>query len=149
MRLWKGIDEEHNGNFGVMTLFVESVNPDIDIIESVLNENKDIKALYFGAGETEVQQFDFLKKLGNLKEQYGVITLLEFSYEDIVTKDVRLYFDYTILRINVNKLARNEQIKVRTDNFVYIYPLTEFRVNSLITLHNGQYLEDIELYNEE
>lgn len=149
MRIWKGIDEEHNGNFGVMTLFIESVNPDIAVVESVLEENKDVRALYFGAGEIDVQQFEFLPKLKRLKEQVGMKIILECSYENIVSKNVRLYFDQIVLRLHIPQIVGTERIKVRTDNFVYIYPLPQFSVNSTIMLRNGQYFEDVELYNKE
>lgn len=148
MRIWKGIDEEHNGNVGRMTLFIESANPDLNIVESVLQYHTDVKALYFGAGEVDVLGFDFITKLTALKKSYNVLFLLECSYENAVKYDIRSYFDFVIMRIKMDSIFGNEQLKLRTKERIYIKNVVEFESNSLSTLNDGQYINDIELYND-
>ena len=149
MRIWKGIDAEHNSNVGKMTLFVESENPDLAVVELILKQHPDIKAIYFGAGEVDILQFTFINKLHALRKRYGILLLMECSYDNMITYDIRSYFDVVVLRIPVDSIYGNEQIKLRTGTQVYIRGINDFKNNSLATLKNGQYLNDIELYKDE
>ena len=69
MRVWYGIDKEFNPMYGKLTLFVESKNPDVDVIVSLLDyyDDLDIKCIYFGAGEVDIENWDFIKELYKLR----------------------------------------------------------------------------------
>ena len=146
MRLWCGKDVEYNPGYGIMTLFVESNNPDIDKIVNILSDNDyNIGIIYFGAGEVDIKNWEFLSDLHKLSDIY--IVALESSAS--VPDEVINMFDFVIFRMCIPKISNNVYIKCRTDTEVGITNSLNFRVNSLMGLSDGQYSGDIEIYKEE
>ena len=147
MRIWKGIEQEHNGNFGISTLFVESENPCLPIIENILNNDRNINVVYFGAGEIDITDWKFISDLQEFKMKYGVDVVLECSLVNL-PNDYSV-FDKCVIRIAINNVLCNAEIKLRTKNTVYICGINRFKSNSINSVVDGMYSEDILLYDEE
>ncbi len=149
MRIWYGVDREHNPSYGLMTLFVESTNPDIDKIVIIMSNlivvhKIGIECVYFGAGEVNIVDWNFLDRLYEISDSFKVV--IESS--EILPQYVINYFDAVILRLPVSRIADNVYIKYRTDISVGIIKASKFEVNSLYDLRNGQYSCDTEIYND-
>lgn len=146
MRIWYGIDVEHNLSYGHMTLFVESENPDIDkILNILLESNLGIEYVYFGAGEVDIKNWDFLDKLSEIADAF--IVGLETSIP--ISPAVMHYFDFIIFRLPIPKVSDKIYIKYRADSEVGIAKLDRFLSTSLLDLRGGQYKGDVEIYREE
>ena len=146
MRMWYGIDREHNPSYGLMTLFVESDNPDIDIIVKVLSEcNVGIDCVYFGAGEVDILNWEFLNELYKISDAFKV----GVESSEPVPAYFGKYFDFVILRLPVFYVSRNVYIKYRSDTSVGICNAVNFTNNSLEDLKDGKYSCDVEVYNDE
>ena len=143
--MWYGIDREYSPVHGLMTLFVESNNPDIDTVIQVLSElNVDIECIYFGAGEVDITNWEFIDSLYKLSDTFKVVVE---SFK-LVPQYATQYFDAVILRLPVSCASKNTYIKYRSNMTVGIMKASEFKCNSLFDLQDGQYSCDIEVYNE-
>lgn len=143
MRIWIGKDVEHNPSYGKMTLFVESSNPDIDIVLDVFNSIHDqVEAVYFGAGEVDIENWTFLPMLHKFPSE--VILGLEMSKP--VSRFICVNFDFVIYRLPLLYVPNNLYIKYRSTQ-VGIVSINEFKSNDILDLKNGQYSCDVELYN--
>ncbi len=144
MRIWCGVDVEHNPGNGKMTLFVESDNPNIDTILDVLrSSNYGVSYVYFGAGEVDIKNWKFLDRLSEISDMFivGIESSIPLS-EEIIKK-----FDYVIFRFPISCVLDNVYIKYRTPDIVGITSVLNFETNRLDNLSNGQYENDLELYN--
>lgn len=143
MRIWIGKDVEHNPSYGKMTLFVESSNPDMDIVLDVFNSIHDqVEAVYFGAGEVDIENWTFLSVLYKFPSE--VILSLEMSKP--VSRFICANFDFVIYRLPLLYVPNNLYIKYRSTQ-VGIVSINEFKSNDILDLKNGQYSCDVELYN--
>ncbi len=152
MRIWRGKELEHNGNYGAITLFIESSEPDLDVVEQILAYNPDITTLYFGAGELSVRYWDWVKGLPKFKDKYKI--MIECSNHRLVPNHVSEYFDVIICRYKNYNLADDVsyldklQIKIREKERVYIAPAKKFEFTDIREVAKGQYSSDLELYND-
>ena len=145
MRIWYGREVEHNSNFGRMTLFVESENPNIDTILKILTElDVGIECIYFGAGEINITDWTFLASLYKISDAF----IVELETSDYLSSDIIKYFDHIIFRFPIPCVTDKLFIKYRTDTEVGISALSNFNTTSLLTLHHGQYDSDVEVYKE-
>jgi len=146
MRIWYGVDVEHNLSYGYITLFVESENPDIDKILGILiNNNLGIESIYFGAGEVDVKNWDFLNRLREISNTF--IVGIETSTP--LPQSVINQFDFVIFRLPIPCVSDKIYFKYRTENEVGISSILNFSTNSLTDLKDGQYSNDVELYSED
>ena len=146
MRIWYGIDREHNPSYGLMTLFVESNNPNIDTIVKVLAKlNVGIDCVYFGAGEVDIINWEFLDDLYKISDAFNV----GIESSELVPQYVVNQFDFVILRLSVSCISNNVYIKYRSNVSVGIAKAVDFKSNALTDLENGKYSNDVEVYNEE
>ncbi len=146
MRIWRGIEAEHNFNFGKPTLFVESENPNLDVVKAVLSAEPDIVSIYFGAGEVDITNWKWIDDLDYLFGRYSI--LLECSISNIPPIEVCEVFDFIIVRSRWYDIFDNMQIKIRDDENVYIAGISKFKRNSLIGLKDNRYSSDILLYED-
>lgn len=145
MRVWYGIDREHSPSYGLMTLFVESSNPDIDKIINILSElNVGITCVYFGAGEVDILDWEFIDRLYKVSDAFTVVV----ESSKLLPQYVVRYFDAVILRLPVSCVSNNVYIKYRTPISVGIARAIDFEANSLFDLHDGKYSCDVEVYND-
>lgn len=145
MRIWYGIDREYNPSYGLMTLFVESANPNVNTVVRVLSElNVGIDCVYFGAGEVDIVDWEFLDELYKISDAFKVV--IESS--KLVPQYVIQFFDVVILRLPVSCISENVYIKYRSNISVGIEKASEFKCNSLFDLQNGRYSCDVEVYND-
>lgn len=150
MRIWCGKDIEHNLGYGIMTLFVESENPDINKISEILSEcDYGVSNVYFGAGEVDITNWEFLDSLYKISDAFVVgIETSQYISEDIIE-----LFDFVVFRIRIpnewNNLNNKVYMKYRTDDKVGVMDISKFKVTSLDTLNNGQYENDVEIYRED
>lgn len=142
MRIWKGAEREHNTNYGKMTLFVESVAPDMNIVKTILADNSDVECIYFGAGEVDVTDWSFICELPK-----NIECVIECSYANIVPSDYLSVFKFIIIRHFYKHVTPNMYMKLRTYDEVYTAPVSQFAVNSINTVVDGQYDTDVELYD--
>ena len=146
MRIWYGVDKEYSPSFGLMTLFVESSCPNVTKIVDILSTvNVKIECVYFGAGEVDVLDWEFLEDLYKLSNVFKVVIESSRSLPQYVVK----YFDVVVLRLPVSCIANNVYIKYRSDISVGIAKALDFKNNSLFSLKDGQYSGDVEVYNDE
>lgn len=145
MRIWSGIDVEHNPSYGKQTLFVESKSPNIDKIMDILSKsNLGISCVYFGAGEVDVEHWEFLKSLYKLSSRFLVgIESSIFLPKSIIDK-----FNFVVFRVPVTEFSDKVYIKYRTEDSVGLSSLYRFSSTSLVTLRNGKYKGDIEIYRD-
>lgn len=144
MRIWYGIDVEHNPMFGKMMLFVESENPDIDIVLNCLTTlNVGIDGVYFGAGEQDIKDWSFLDRLDEVSDAF--VVCIETSVP--ISKDIGSKFDFVILRLSISYISDNIYIKYRTPETVGLVNSSAFEPTELRTLYDNKYLGDIEIYN--
>lgn len=150
MRIWYGIDREHNPSYGLMTLFVESKCPDIDKILHILsNLDVGIECVYFGAGEVDITDWEFVENLYKIPETSGFKVKIVVESSKPLPQYVVNDFDVVILRMPVSCISNNVYIKYRSDISVGIAKALDFKCNSLFDLQNGQYSCDVEVYNDE
>lgn len=143
MRIWMGKDVEHNPSFGKMTLFVESSNPDIDIVFDVFNSVHDqVEAVYFGAGEVDIENWTFIGMLHKFPSR--VMLGLEMSQP--MSRSICARFDFVIYRLPLVSVPDNLYLKYRSTQ-VGIVSINEFKSNDILDLKDGQYSCDVELYN--
>ena len=123
MRIWFGIDVEHNPSFGRQTLFVESKSPDIEkILEIMSYSNLGISCVYFGAGEVDVEHWEFLTSLHKISDTF--ITGIETSVT--LPESVIDYFDFVVFRVPVPEFSDKVYIKYRTADAVGLSSLYRF-----------------------
>lgn len=142
MRIWKGIEREHNINYGKMTLFVESIAPDMNIVKTILSDNSDVECIYFGAGEVDILDWSFINELPK-----NIDYVIECSYANIVPSEYLSVFKFIIIRHFYKCVTPNMYIKLRTADDVYMAHESQFATNSITTVVDGQYDTDIELYD--
>ncbi len=148
MRIWYGIDREYSPSYGLMTLFVESKCPKIDKIMDILsNLDVSIECVYFGAGEVDIIDWEFIDNLYKVSDTFKVKVIVESSKQ--LPQYVVGYFDVVILRMFVSRISNNVYIKYRSDISVGIAKASDFKCNPLFDLQNGQYSCDTEIYNDE
>lgn len=146
MRIWYGVDVEHNPMFGKVMLFVESDKPDIDaVLDCLVKCNAGINGVYFGAGETDIVDWSFVDRLDEISDAF--IVCVESSAP--IAKDIGCKFDFVILRLPISYVSDNIYIKYRSNDYVGIANLPFFKKTSLSTLQNNMFLGDIEIYNKE
>lgn len=146
MRMWCGVDVEHNLSYGHMTLFIESENPDIDKILAILiGNNFGIESVYFGAGEIDVKDWEFLNRLCEISDTFIVGIETSTPLPDFIINR----FDFVIFRLPISCVSDKIYFKYRANNEVGLSHISNFSTNSLVGLQNGQYLDDIELYRED
>lgn len=145
MRIWSGLDVEHNPSYGRLTLFVESKNPNIDKILDILStSNLRISCIYFGAGEVDIECWEFLESLHKLSALFLVgIETSTFLPKSIVDK-----FNFVVVRVPVAEFSDKVYIKYRANDSVGLSPLYRFDPTSLVTLKDGKYKGDIEIYRD-
>lgn len=145
MRLWYGQEVEYNPNFGKMTLFVESESPNIDIILEILSDlDVEIECVYFGAGEVNITDWTFLESLYKISDAF----IVELETSDYLSTDIIKHFDHVIFRVYIPCVTDKLSIKYRASNEVGVSKLPNFNKTSLLTLRQGQYDSDVEVYKE-
>lgn len=145
MRVWYGVDVEHNPMFGKVMLFVESDKPDIDIVlDCLVRCNESIDGVYFGAGEIDIVDWSFIDRLNEISDAF--IVCVESSIP--IAKDIGCKFDFIILRLPILYVSDNIYIKYRASNSVGVASLSKFEPTSLETLQDNKYLGDVEIYSD-
>lgn len=145
MRVWYGVDVEHNPMFGKVMLFVESDKPDIDIVlDCLVRCNESIDGVYFGAGEIDIVDWSFIDRLNEISDAF--IVCVESSIP--IAKDIGCKFDFIILRLPILYVSDNIYIKYRASNSVGVASLSKFEPTSLETLQGNKYLGDVEIYSD-
>jgi len=145
MRIWYGIDVEHNPMFGKTMLFVESAKPDIDIIlDCLVKCNVSINGIYFGAGGVDIVDWSFIDRLYEISDAY--IVCVESSVP--IEKNIGCRFDFVILRLPISYVSDNICIKYRADDSVGVANLSTFKETSLSTLRDNMFLGDIIIYEK-
>lgn len=145
MRVWYGVDVEHNPMFGKVMLFVESDKPDIDIVlDCLVRCNESIDGVYFGAGEIDIVDWSFIDRLNEISDAF--IVCVESSIP--IAKDIGCKFDFIILRLPILYVSDNIYIKYRADDCVGLLNLPVFEQTSLSTLRDNMFLGDIIVYEK-
>ncbi len=146
MRMWYGVDVEHNPSYGKLTLFVESSNPDVNIVFDILTIIPDnIECIYFGAGEVDILNWSFLDNL----DIFPDIFMLGVESSVEVPKCAVDRFDFIILRTHIPYKSNKINFKYRTDDEVGLINLDKFNTTLLDTLSDGQYAGDVEVYRKD
>lgn len=147
MRIWVGIDVEHTPLYGKQILFVESVNPNIDkVIEILSNHQFNIFGIYFGAGEVDIENWEFLSSLYKISDYTIAVETSKYLNEETITN---ADLDLIIYRVPIERVSDKVYIKYRAPKEVGVSSLHGFKTTSLYTLNDGKYAGDIELYNDE
>jgi hypothetical protein len=148
MRIWLGIEQEFGKK--VETLYIEEEkNFNVDTILSLAQKHK-VSSLYFGAGEQDITDYSFFKKLSSQQYKFFVETSNLDTIPNYVLKLVTV-----ILRTTINSKKRSFSpiIKIRSLHYVYTIPLDSMRCTSLITDNNFNpstktYIDDVILYDD-
>ena len=143
MRIWRGVDAEHNPMFGKVMLFVESDKPDIDVLLDCLTKcNVGVDGVYFGAGETDIVDWSFIDRLDEISDTF--IVCVESSIP--IPKNIGCKFDFIILRLPILYESDNVYIKYRANTSVGIANTSAFEKTSLSTLRDNMFLGDVIVY---
>lgn len=149
-RCWIGIEQEHNYNYGDLTLFVESTNVDFKLIYDIWKKHKECKHIYLGAGEVDI------KCCSNI--EYANQILVDFILEvdarnfNLIPSAIKNICSSIVIRNSFNDdLVGKIPIfmKYRTLDNVYMSLLDLNSRNSLENLSNMMYQDDIIVYEEE
>lgn len=145
MRIWYGVDVEHNPMFDKVMLFVESDAPDIDIVlNCLINLNVGISGVYFGAGEKDIKDWTFLDRLNEISDAF--IVCVETSTP--ISRDIGSKFDFIILRLPISYVSDNVYIKYRASESVGLTNLSQFNSTSTDALYDNMFLGDILVYED-
>lgn len=154
IKLWKGIEKEGIGSDSeIMTLFVCSdVKISFDLIQSVLNTNKDIKGIYFGAGRKEFEgmipkDWDRLLLYCD-KHNISIVIEVNPILLDMFThlynyKNVTFIVAYYDAPKNINKLY------FKTDDFNVTNIYTPQKSVDITEVVDDRYPDDIIIYEED
>lgn len=154
MRIWLGTEVEHNTEYGKQVAFIECEYVDVDnilnkLIELNLLHNIDV--MYFGAGEVDIKSFKYTDNCKKLLKKFNVVTTLETSMNNIASFG-DFVFDNVVIRtpqFNINSISScNRFIKVRHISSVGIAHISKFDFNSIATVDNGMYYDDILVYQD-
>lgn len=149
IRIWKGIEKELSNK--VPTMYVCSDVPVIsDVILKLLEENADIQAIYFGAGEKEFK-VPVTKDWDNIRT-YCKVHDIHITVE--VGHMVLPYLAYlftdpsitVLITLRSYKHLRNIDFKVVDNNTTRVYSLDKVVTD---TLFQDRYSDDTILYEEE
>lgn len=147
MRIWVGIDVEHTPLYGKQILFVESANPNVDkVIEILSNHRLNIFGIYFGAGEVDIENWEFLSSLYKISNYVIAVETSKYLNEETINN---ADLDLIIYRVPIERVSDKVYIKYRALKEVGVSSLHGFKTTSLYTLNDGKYAGDVELYNDE
>jgi hypothetical protein len=143
MRIWKGLEVEDCQN--EMTLFVEAAIVDervISLVVEKLNENSDVKRVYFGAGGVSNSE-TLVGVTGNI-DRIHTQKVAEVHSKNISKIDTSC-FDKVIMTTPVEDIG-NVFPKIETGTTLKVF--SEGMVVDYSEVENGLYLHDIEIYKE-
>ena len=151
IKIWKGPEMEGT-DIGIMTLFVCSDKAvPIRTIISLLEENKDVRRVYFGAGKHRFEGVDDWKGLYDYLFRNSINVVIEVSYNELIpfiqTYDT-LITTFICSAYNFPFTYNNMQYK--TDNTKVVTVFNAVARTSLETLkENNLFTCDVMLLEEE
>ena len=147
IRCWIGIEQEHNYNYGDLTLFVESVHVDFKLIYELWIEHKECKHIYLGAGEVDIEHYSNIEYAKQIPIDFILeVDALNFNSIPSVIKEI---CSSIVIRNSFNDdLVGKIPIfmKYRTLDNVYISLLDKNSMNSLENLSGMMYQDDFIIY---
>ena len=142
MRIWKGIEKEGAAQ-GEQTIFIESKYLYFFQVETIKEQAKDCRRLYFGAGKKDI--LGISKGFFNKFQDYQIIIEttplnLPVIYNEIQNADIIIRIE---TRRNNNRLIPKIEYK---NESVRIYQ--SYIENDIKEVLDGQYNDDIMLWEE-
>lgn len=152
LRIWKGPEMEGT-KVGIMTLFVYSDWEVIPIkkIITLIQQNRDIRRVYFGAGKHSFEGVDDFNGLYDFLFRQSIEIVIETSpaqLDEFVQKYDTLITTFIVARYDMPYTYNNLQYKTDNNKMVTIYNATS--QTSLETLKNNNLFTcDVMLLEEE
>jgi len=151
LKIWKGPEMEGT-NIGMMTMFVCSDKEvDIKTIISLLEQNKDVRRIYFGAGRTRFNGVDDWKGVYDYAFRNSIDIVIEVAFDeylDFITLYDSLVTTFIFSAYDFPYTFNNLQFKTDDTKVVTVY--NAVARTSLETLkENNLFTCDIMLLEEE
>lgn len=142
IRIWKGPEMEGT-NIGIMTLFVSSTVPvPVKTIICQLEQNRDVRRVYFGAGKHRFHGVDDWKCLYDylfrnsidiiIEAQYEELPLFIEKYDTLITTFICSSYDFPYTYNNMQFKTDNNKV-VTMFNAVARTSLDTLKDNNLFT----------------